>query len=56
MSSHTPADQRGQAFLVDYINQALPQHRQAREEAYAQVQAGGPLNANQSNETPYPYR
>lgn len=29
----------GQAFLVDYINQALPQHTPARAEAYGQVQA-----------------
>jgi hypothetical protein len=29
----------GQAFLVDFINQSLPQHTAARAEAYGQVQA-----------------
>jgi hypothetical protein len=29
----------GQAFLVSYINQALPQYTPERAEAYGQVQA-----------------
>lgn len=37
-NSNTAVDS-GQAFLVDYINSALPESQPARAEAYGRVQA-----------------